>query len=175
MRASSTPLRLPPAIAGQDSVWLPEGTHRSQTAAMRRPLTSNTSIRTCCGRARWKEKDVAPAVGFGEIANPTPASDSKVGTPAFVELAFRSTDTAPVERFGFVFTMSGLPSPSRSPIATEPGGDGVPIDLGNWKVPSPSPSRIEMLGASGLVTARSSIPSPFRSAIASEEYPPLAG
>ena len=68
----------------------------------------------------------------------------------------------------FATARSGLPSPFRSPIATEKGRAPVAIvELGR-KVPSPLLSSTETVSAPRFAVARSGLPSPFRSPIATE-------
>src|SRR5207244_11293179 len=65
----------------------------------------------------------------------------------------------------------GLPSPFRSPIATEVGPLPVPKSVFTPKLPSPLPSSTETVLEPASATARSGLPSPFRSLIATETGP----
>src|SRR5439155_5939236 len=66
---------------------------------------------------------------------------------------------------------SGLPSPFRSPIATELGPLPVPKSVFAPKLPSPLPSSAETVLAKLFATAKSGLPSPFTSPIATETAP----
>ena len=61
-----------------------------------------------------------------------------------------------------------MPSPSRSPIATNPGLGPVAKSVFGPNVPSPFPSSTEIVEADRFAVARSSFPSLLRSPIATE-------
>src|SRR5215471_3215997 len=63
---------------------------------------------------------------------------------------------------------SGLPSPSKSPTATETGPLPAPKSCAAWKLPSPLPKSTETLLEPALVTARSGLPSPLKSPTATD-------
>src|SRR5437660_371776 len=63
---------------------------------------------------------------------------------------------------------SCLPSPSKSPTATERGLLPTPKLLAAPKLPVPSPNKIETLSELKLATARSCLPSPLKSPTATE-------
>src|SRR4029079_1140027 len=65
-------------------------------------------------------------------------------------------------------TMSGLPSPLRSAIATDHGIEPAATPVAPWNVPSPLPSSTARLLEPESATARSSLPSPLRSATATD-------
>src|SRR5262249_48677490 len=80
----------------------------------------------------------------------------------------------------FATTRSGLPSPSRSPLATFTGKLAVPAGapltskgVGAPNPPLPSPSRIETVLSPALATARSGLQSPLKSPTAAhiEKFP----
>src|SRR5206468_2031821 len=63
----------------------------------------------------------------------------------------------------FVTATSILPSRSKSALTTPKGFDPVAKEIGVWNVASPLPSSIES-ALEELITAKSSLPSPFKSA-----------
>src|SRR3954451_6012904 len=72
-------------------------------------------------------------------------------------------------------TTSSLPSPFTSPAATALRFDGAGGVLrGGWSVPSPLPSRAEMMFVELLAVTRSGLPSPSTSA-AADHHGALAG
>ena len=68
----------------------------------------------------------------------------------------------------FATARSSLPSPLKSPTATEPGPPPVPKSVFAPKLPVPVPSRIETVSLPAFATARSSLPSPLKSPTATE-------
>src|SRR5580658_336081 len=79
----------------------------------------------------------------------------------------------------FAVARSGLPSPFRSSITTDDGADCDPVlnSSCGWNVPSPLPSRMLTLLEPLFAVATSSLPSPFTSAIATDNgwTPTVAG
>ena len=84
-----------------------------------------------------------------------------------------STETLPP---ALAVARSCLPSPSKSPVATERGPvptlKGLPLAAANE--PAPSPSSTETLFELLLAVARSRLPSPLKSPVATEREPPPA-
>ena len=68
----------------------------------------------------------------------------------------------------FATARSGLPSPLRSPIATENGFEPTAKSVFAPKEPTPVPRRTETFLLWKFATAKSGSPSPFRSPIATE-------
>src|SRR5438552_1304091 len=58
---------------------------------------------------------------------------------------------------------SCLPSPLKSPTATEKGPKPAPKLVAALKLPAPSPNKIDTLFGVKLATARSCLPSPLKS------------
>src|SRR2546427_12897714 len=64
---------------------------------------------------------------------------------------------------------SCLPSPLKSPTATEKGLVPAPKLAAALKLPAPSPKKIDTLAELKLATARSCLPSPLKSPTATEK------
>ena len=96
---------------------------------------------------------------------PMPLASPVTAPGAEYAVVLASSETEPP--LPLAVARSGLPSPFRSPIATERGLMPVGKSTFASKLPSPSPGRTETVsGVLALAVAKSGLPSPFRSPIA---------
>src|SRR6267378_4303260 len=127
----------------------------------------------------------APPLGAGPFSVTVPVEDPS-GPPRtlvglglsdggvlFISIAMASR-TGP-NALALVTARSSLPSPLKSPTATETGKPPAAKVNGARKVPSPLPDSTETLREPELATARSSLPSPLKSPTATEagRLPPV--
>ena len=104
--------------------------------------------------------------GFGCGGASSKRAGTRSGWIETVARKFSSTETV-LEPL-FATARSNLPSPLRSPIATEEGPLPVPKSAFGPNDPSPAPSRTETAYEPQQAVAKSSLPSPSRSPIAME-------
>ena len=106
------------------------------------------------------------ATDTGLAPTGTLMAEPKMAEPKPLLPLLSSTDTVPEN--WFATARSGLPSPLRSPIATDTGPESTGIWGVRMKPPLPLPSSTDTVPEVWLATTRSGLPSPLRSPIATD-------
>jgi hypothetical protein len=128
------------------------------------------SVTVPVGAAPFETLCATVVTNFTNCPNPDGLADEAM----LIAVPCTLSNTLTVLLIPFATARSAAPSPLKSPTTDEYASDPVPNRVGESNVPSPFPSsRLTAFPGDGvngvLVRARSSLPSPLKSAIVIEE------